>query len=261
MQLSPELGKDVYAKKYQANIELHAQWLNFGAHEKANSIQQLLIKHAIKPRNMLELGCGTGAVLEKCQQRGLADNLYGVDYSEDAIGYLKIRVPGVTAFAADILNDDLHLDDEFDVVVLSHVLEHLEEPEVLLKSLTTKLRFKYLIAEVPLEDLALLKVRSKLWGRPGIQAGHVQFYTQPTFESLLRTSGYNIIDRRQYLPIPSRQALEIVRVLNQESRAIFYRRLIGRYLKILVRPIMQRLYYAHHACLCVQAQHFVDSPA
>lgn len=211
MQLSPELGKDVYAKKYQANIELHAQWLNFGAHEKANSIQQLLIKHAIKPRNMLELGCGTGAVLEECQQRGL--------------------------------------------------LEHLEEPEVLLKSLTTKLRFKYLIAEVPLEDLKLLRIRSQIWGRPGIQAGHVQFYTQPTFESLLRTSGYNIIDRRQYLPIPSRQALEIVRVLNQESRPIFYRRLIGRYLKILVRPIMQRLYYAHHACLCVQAQHFVDSPA
>ena len=260
MQPPPELGRDVYAKKYQANVELLAQWLNSGAYEKANSIQQLLERNLIKPRNILELGCGTGAVLEECQRRGLADNLYGIDYSEDAIAYLKIRVPGVKAFAADILNDDLHLDEQFDLVVLSHVLEHLEEPEVFLKSLASRLRFKYLIAEVPLEDLKLLRVRSQIWGRPGVQAGHVQFYTSPTFESLLRTSGYSIIDRRQYLPIPNRETLEIVRELNQESRAIFYRRLIGRYLKLLVRPIVQQMYYAHHACLCVQAEHLVDSP-
>lgn len=247
------LGKDRYAEKYRDDVALQAKWLNFGAIEKTNSIQMLLERNAIKPRTLLELGCGTGAILQECQRRGLAEAYSGIDYSEDAIAYLKAHVPGVTAYAADIMKDDLFTQDTFDVVIISHVLEHLEAPHDLLTSLLTKVKFTYLIAEVPLEDLLLIRFRSRIWGRPGVQAGHVQVYTQRSFEALLTSSGFEIIDRRQYLPIPTRESLELVRIRNNEPGIVHQRRLLGRYLQISLYPLWKRLYYAHHACLCVRA--------
>ncbi|MCA9911391.1 MAG: class I SAM-dependent methyltransferase [Anaerolineae bacterium] len=249
------LGKDRYAAKYRDDVELQAQWLNFGAIEKTNSIQILLERNAIKPHTLLELGCGTGAILQECKRRGLAEAYSGIDYSEDAIAYLKTHVPNVTAYAADIMKDDLLVEDVFDVVIISHVLEHLEAPHDLLTSLLSKLKFTYLIAEVPLEDLPLLRIRSRLWGRPGEQAGHVQVYTQRSFEALLTASGFEIIDRRQYLPIPTRESLELVRLRNNESDSVHQRRLLGRHLQLSLNPLWRRLYYAHHACLCIRADH------
>lgn len=250
---SPGLGKDRYAEHYRDNLELQAKWLTFGAIEKTNSIQTLLERNSIKARTILELGCGTGAILQECQRRGLAQAYTGVDYSEEAIAYLQTHVPGVTAYAADIMSDDLALQGSFDVVILSHVLEHLEEPGLLLSTMLSKLDFTFLIAEVPLEHLPLLRLRAKIWGHPSKEgAGHVQFYTASAFEALLTSCGLAIIDRRQYLPIPTQESLELVRLRNDESQSTYYRRLLGRFLKLSLRPAWQKLYYAHHACLCTR---------
>ncbi|MCC6612965.1 MAG: class I SAM-dependent methyltransferase [Anaerolineae bacterium] len=250
---SSSLGKDQYAQKYRDHLELQAKWLTFGAIGKTDSVQTLLQRNSITPHTLLELGCGTGAILQECQRRGIAETYVGIDYSEDAITYLKTHAPGITAFAADIMNDELPLQETFDVVVVSHVLEHLEEPDRFLATLRAKVKFTYLIVEVPLEDLFLIRLRSLLWGRPGKQAGHVQFFTQNSFEEMLISSGFGIIDRRQYLPMPTRESLELVRTMNNDSSLAHYRRMLGRYLKRSLHPVWKRLYYAHHACLCIQA--------
>ena len=102
--------------------------------------------------SILELGCGTGAVIGELQRRALAQQYYGVDYSEEAIAYLKAAFPSIQCAVADVMETPNPFDkDSFDVVVLSHTLEHLEEPSPFLQSIHS-IPFEYLVAEVPLED-------------------------------------------------------------------------------------------------------------
>ena len=72
-------GKDHYRLLYQTELEQEAEWLRRGAVEKVNSIEELLRRHDIKPRKLLELGCGVGAVIAECQRRNLAASYAGVD--------------------------------------------------------------------------------------------------------------------------------------------------------------------------------------
>ena len=245
------LGKDIFAELYRADLEREAEVMRYGAVEKANSIQFLLQEAGMKPDTLLELGCGTGAVLGECQRRGLGKEYFGVDYSQEAIEYLRAHVTGVQTAVVDLMVDDLPFEGPFDVVVLSHVLEHMEEPGVFLASALHNLKFQFLVAEVPLEDLPVLRLRKRLFGNPSVGVGHIQSYRKATFEQMLRTSGLTVVGRRTYLPIPSREMLRLIREKDGESTRTYYRRLLGRWLKVIFRPLWMRLYYAHYACLCV----------
>ena len=174
-------GRDYFEEIYQTDLELEAQWLRYGAVEKVNSIEILFNRHAITPITLLEMGCGTGAVIAECQRRGLGAEFTAIDYSREAIGYLKSHSQGIHCIEADITDPNFKLDRCFDVVVLSHVLEHLEEPLMFLQSLMNKVRFRYLVAEVPLEDLLISWIKNLFRDRTRNISGHVHFFTETTF--------------------------------------------------------------------------------
>jgi ubiquinone/menaquinone biosynthesis C-methylase UbiE len=69
-------GRDFYAAHYQQHMERQAKWLEYGAIEKANSISELIQRNNIRPHSLLELGCGTGAVIVECERRSLAAEFY-----------------------------------------------------------------------------------------------------------------------------------------------------------------------------------------
>lgn len=96
-----------------------------GAVEKVNSIEELLKRNNIKPINILELGCGVGAVITQCQCRSLATKYIGIDYAQEAIDYLQKHSEDIESIQGDITNPDFDIGGTFDVIVLSHVLEHL----------------------------------------------------------------------------------------------------------------------------------------
>ena len=182
---SGKTGRDDYADKYKGDIQHHAEWLRRGAVHKADSVEMLLKQNRIKPASILELGCGTGAVLGELQQRGIAQAYYGVDFSEDAIRYMTKLYPDVHGAAADILqNPNPFGDKEFDVVIVCHTIEHLEHPLEFLKA-TEHMNFKHLIAEVPLEDLFFGRMKALIKDRSKNAAGHVQFFYPYEFSQIV----------------------------------------------------------------------------
>lgn len=194
-QVSP---RDHYEGLYRTELALEAEWLRYGSHEKANSIELLLNRNGIRPRTILELGCGTGAVISECQRRGLASEFTAIDCSYEAIKHLRSRSAGIRSIVADIADPAFELDQTFDVVVLSHVLEHLQQPLDVLRRIVNTVRFRHLIAEVPLENLLFLRLMGAFRDRTCNPAGHVQFFTETSFqESTLRrrlgTSGHKAI--------------------------------------------------------------------
>jgi hypothetical protein len=166
------------------------------------------------------------------------------------ISYFRSHSTGIDARAGDITSKDFTLSGHFDLVVLSHVLEHLETPGEFLKALRA-IDFTYLIAEVPLEDLLLCRLNGHLKSRIPNPAGHVQFFTAASFKALLAGAGLKILDTRRYASPPSAADLKFMCQKNGWGQGKYLQVLIaGRYLPLMTGPLWRRLYLANFAALC-----------
>jgi SAM-dependent methyltransferase len=244
-------GKDHYRLLYQNELELEAEWLRRNAVEKVNSIEKLLKRNGIIPKTILELGCGTGAVIQECQRRNLGTKYSAVDFAPEAIEYLREHIEGVEAIQGDITKPDFHIDDPIDLLVLSHVLEHLENPTEFLGAIRKSVIFKYAVIEVPLENLFYNRVKYLFMDRKINKSGHVRFFTMRTFEKLLRSCCLKIVDGRTYVPVLD---MATIRFVSDKDGLSKYRYLlkvfINQYLLKLFMPLWKRLFYAHYTVLC-----------
>jgi SAM-dependent methyltransferase len=244
-------GRDHYNELYNADLEAEAQWLQYGAEEKVNSVEILLSTNGIQPYSIVELGCGTGALISEMQRRKLAHEFTGVDSSARALDYLRSRSDGIRLIKADITESDV-LKGQYGLLVSSHVLEHLEEPRKCLAAIQA-MDWKHAVFEVPLEDLFAGKLKARIRDRTRNLAGHVSFFTAASFERLLGQTGFKIRDERQYVPISTLEALRFVnRKNNSNGLRSAQTILVGHYLPRLVEPLWRRYYYSHLAVLCAR---------
>ena len=84
---------------------------------------------------LLEIGCGSGAMLRRMEQRGW--QVQGVDFDPMAVG--KARSLGLQVHCGDVSQLSLST-EEFDAVVMSHVIEHVPDPRLLLSECARLLR-------------------------------------------------------------------------------------------------------------------------
>lgn len=105
-----------------------------------NELTLNFLQHrALKTPKMaiLDIGCSFGITLLALKLRGF-DNLYAIDPDRSAIAYLKRQgVPGKTGSATERSTD---LDARFDLIILRHVLEHLEDPAAAIANITNWLK-------------------------------------------------------------------------------------------------------------------------
>jgi SAM-dependent methyltransferase len=87
----------------------------------------LIRRYAPKAGRLLDVGCGTGAFLSVARE---AYRCCGVDVSAEAIAVV-LSIPGVEAHVGDLRVLGLAA-DQFDVVTLFDVIEHVPEPAELL---------------------------------------------------------------------------------------------------------------------------------
>jgi SAM-dependent methyltransferase len=248
-------GRDHYDKIYREELELENRWLEYGAIDKADSVEALLRKQNIHPRTLLELGCGTGALISECRRRGIADRYVAVDYSKDAIAYLTENSPGIEAHVADLMEPPAPILEQFDLIVLSHVLEHLEHPDAMLQIIISRFRFKWLFIEVPLEDLPFSRIKNLFRDRLRNPAGHVQFFNGGTFRRLISRHGIVPVVTRRYAPVMTPEIIEFLGEKDRTSRLrTLLRKITGRFLPRYFNPIWKYIYYSNIAVLCRQAQ-------
>ena len=75
-----------------------------------------------KPKRVLEVGCGAGGNLSVFRDNGC--EVIGLDFDDD---YLNVaRKNGITTITGSL--DKLGSKDKYDLIILSHVLEHIVEP-------------------------------------------------------------------------------------------------------------------------------------
>jgi 2-polyprenyl-3-methyl-5-hydroxy-6-metoxy-1,4-benzoquinol methylase len=137
----------------------------------------LILKHAIKNPKILDYGCGNANFLiNACNNNFQCD---GVEFSEEHVEILKSEIPSSKFYI--ITNFIKNSDDKYDVIRLSNVLEHMDNPNEIIQSLIMKLNKNgMLLIEGPIEcNFSLAFLSRKLYFkfmnliRKGYVANHV----------------------------------------------------------------------------------------
>jgi len=139
--------------------ELEDAWLSVGAAEKASSVERLT--RGVQIASLLEVGCGTGAILAELARRHVGSEHAGCEPSQVLFERARSRTYGVDVdLRCATFEDSGFADRQWDVVVLSHVLEHTTDPAALVARVLGADR--YVVIEVPLDGAWIGWIRSKV---------------------------------------------------------------------------------------------------
>ncbi|MCI5157028.1 MAG: class I SAM-dependent methyltransferase [Candidatus Electrothrix sp. AUS1_2] len=101
-----------------------------------------------KGDKVLDVGCGIGAVAYNMAKHGA--KVIGIDYDRAKIAHaqLKYNCPGLSFVEGDVT--EALPDENFDVIVLSNVLEHIDDRKKLLKILVSRFSPQRILLRVPM---------------------------------------------------------------------------------------------------------------
>jgi len=151
---------------------------------------------------VLDYGCGNGVLTYWLWSNGFGKEIMGVDVSRTGVNNAQksFAREGLDFATIDALNSlSPH---SFDVVVSSHVLEHIDQPEIALASISEKA--EWLVLEVPLEKCIWPELVARLKGKSRKEnpLGHVNFWDKTTFNQLLKRSGLLVVRHFHYVSAP-----------------------------------------------------------
>lgn len=184
--LSGETDNNIVAGNYYnkyATKSLIARYLVRGFERSLKHCVGLVAPHSIH-----EVGCGEGYLALQWVKSGY--QVKGSDFSEKAIAMVRKNALAMNLdpdifYKRDIyeLNPET---DAADLIVCCEVLEHLENPELALQTLTSITR-KYIVLSVPNEPLwsCMNIARGKYLSNFGNTPGHRQRWSRKRFVALV----------------------------------------------------------------------------
>lgn len=217
-------------------------WLATAGTEKAHSIATLVQSPV---GDAIEIGCGTGAVLEALDGMGFAENLWACEPSQELFDRIpRERIPRLRAVENTTL-EHAFADRTFDAAILSHVVEHLLAPAKLINQALARARL--VVVEVPIEagpgGSARMAAKRTLGKDPlDNPAGHVQFFSRRSARKLVEFSGGRVVADHGYFPKGPYSALPPT---------------AGRRLVSAVADraeVIARMYYEHYAMLVTPSE-------
>jgi SAM-dependent methyltransferase len=234
-------------RRASAEGDHHALWRQLSARGKADHAIQLCERAGLYPGRIAEIGCGDGALLAELGARGLAGELHGFEVSEEAARIARGRgtpgLTGVTVYDGTRLPAD---DGAFDVAILSHVLEHVPDPAIVLGEAARVARA--VLIEVPLEANLSASRTTKREGAAEI--GHLQALDRGAVRSLVAAAGLTVRDELLD-PLPLEVHTFFAPAGMPRARATT-KAALRRGLFALSPSLAERTFTLHYACLCVR---------
>ncbi len=152
---------------------------------RSDLINWALDKQFPAAESFLELGCGTGYVVDRVRQIHPDWRLVGTELFEEGLDKARIRMPaGVELRQMDATQ--VPYDAEFDVVGAFDVIEHIEPaPEVLAGMFRAVKPGGGLLITVPQHKW--------LWSEADVAAHHVKRYTKKELRAEITAAGFEVV--------------------------------------------------------------------
>jgi SAM-dependent methyltransferase len=142
-----------------------------------------LIKQ-FKFESILDFGCGNGGFLYLCND--IQHEKYGVELNNDMVRYLNDTKIKTYKNVSDVPKEN------FDIITMFHVLEHLCDPIKTLNELKKKMhKDSLLIIEVPhANDILISYYNNNEFKKNTFWSEHLILHTQKSLENLLMNVGF-----------------------------------------------------------------------
>lgn len=147
------------------------------------------IKHIFKyiknPKSILDIGCGYGLWLNFCKDK--LEHVYGIDLNQKAVDYARINY--------NLNVDKLSLEElkntkkKFDVITMCDVLEHIEDPNLVLQKIFS-LMHKKSILYIQVPDVIGLKIP---YGYNLLLPHHLWQFNKQTIIKLLQKNNFHYL--------------------------------------------------------------------
>jgi len=212
-------------------------WRDLGAKDKSSNIVRAWSAVANpRPPSVIEIGCGEGAVAAALAEHRFFSDYRGYDISRSGIQQALARsIPG--AHFVRIAGSAIPAEaDSAELVVMSHVVEHLEHPRTLL--LEAIRLAPWTIIEVPLE----LNLRTPVNYVPDA-LGHINKYNAVSIRHLVQSVGFRVV--HQFTTNPSLAVARFTDDSLRRSAAWSVKQLLLRALP----PIARGLFTYHETLL------------
>jgi len=174
-------------------------------------LENIVLNSSAKELRFLDLGCGTGEFMNMVADLGKKVKVWGIDVSNLAIN--RVKEKGLKGFARDVSWQKLPFPSQFfDVIYLGDVIEHLLDPDFMIKEAGRVLKKGgFLVLTTPnlaswCNRLLLLfgiqpvfseVSTKKIFGRPGDEVvGHLRLYTLKSLKEFLSHYGFEVIKVR-----------------------------------------------------------------
>ncbi|MEO6388120.1 MAG: class I SAM-dependent methyltransferase [Croceibacterium sp.] len=171
-------------------LATNPDWHAGDAPFKALWISDILVRNEIMPRDVVEVGCGSGEILVELAGRMPATRFEGYDISSDA---MRIAAPKATDrvsfkqgdyFAAETAPADL--------LMAIDVFEHVDDYLGFIRAMKPRAEYKLFHIPLDLSAQGLMLGRSLMYTRKAV--GHLHYFCKDTALATLRDCDLQILD-------------------------------------------------------------------
>jgi len=170
----------IYAPGYENALHFSPTFQVFAKELAAG----LVARHRLKGKNILEIGCGDGYMLDLMVQNGVA-SATGFDPS-----MAGVDTPFTTRENVEIIGEYFRsdqIDRPFDAILCRHVLEHLDDPVSLLTDIRRAIGDQDLPIYFEVPNAGWMLDTISMWD---VIYEHVGYWSAPAITTLFRRTGF-----------------------------------------------------------------------
>lgn len=181
---SPPDGRASYDPRHFARL-FDRETRSFWFRGRSDLIEWALARYFPAARDLLEIGCGTGYVLDRLHRAFPQLALAGTEFFEEGLVFARQRL-GAAASLSQADATRLDLSEAFDVIGAFDVVEHIEDDRRVLANLHAALR--------PGGGVLLtVPQHAWLWSATDVAACHVRRYTRAELREKLVAAGFDVL--------------------------------------------------------------------